>query len=395
MMSNVPTNRAAEWAVVERRALVTAGAGIAVCIIVAIFSWPHFVRAYLVAWNFWMAISLGSLVLLMTQYLTGGAWGLLLRRIFEAAAGNILMMGILFLVLLPGLPALYKWALPDVVAASEALRHKSGYLNPQAFWIRSAIYFVAWILLAWMLIVWSRRQDRGQRTVYLSERCQAVSGPGLVIYGITITLASVDWVMSLEPAWWSTIFPPLFAVGQMLAALAFGIIVLMCISAEPPPTVSVTSEQRRDLGSLLLAFVMVWAYLSFSQFMIIWSENLPEEIPWYVNRTRGGWQFVALSLVAFQFALPFLLLLMREAKTDARTLRRIAAVVLATCFIDLIWWVEAAYAQPVSLYVLVDVAALAAVGGIWTWLFARRLRNNPLLPVADPYLAEYLPEVAV
>src|SRR6185437_4791269 len=134
-----------------------------------------------------------------------------------------------------------------------------------------------------------------QRTISLSNRCQSLSGPGLVIYGVTITLASIDWVMSLEPAWYSTIFPPLFAVTQMLAALAFGIVALMCVAAGPLSRVSVTADQRRDLGNLLLAFVMVWTYFSFSQFMIIWSENLPEETPWYLNRLRGGWQFIAIG----------------------------------------------------------------------------------------------------
>jgi len=148
------------------------------------------------------------------------------------------------------------------------------------------------------------------------------------------------------------------------------------------------------LGNLLLAFVMMWAYLSFSQFMIIWSEDLPEETTWYLNRTRGGWQWIALALVVLQFTLPFLLLLSRDAKMNPRSLTRIAALVLVMRFIDMVWWVEAAYAEPVSLYLMIDVAALLAIGGIWMWFFARRLGRSPLLPVADPYLTEYLPEVA-
>src|SRR5690349_12186445 len=191
MRREVAATNEAAWMSFERRALVAAALGITVCVAAALFSWPRFMRAYLVAWNFWTAVSLGSLALLMIQYLTGGAWGLLLRRIFEAAAGNLLMMGVLLLVLLPGLPVLYQWALPEAVAASEVLQHKSVYLNPNAFWLRSAIYFAAWILLAWLLVGWSRRQDRGQRTVYLSDRCRAISGPGLVVYGVTITLASI------------------------------------------------------------------------------------------------------------------------------------------------------------------------------------------------------------
>jgi hypothetical protein len=198
--------------------------------------------------------------------------------------------------------------------------------------------------------------------------------------------------MSLEPAWYSSIFPPLFAVGQILSALAFSIVVLLFVANEASLVGVVRPTQRRDLGNLLLAFVMVWAYLAFSQYMIIWSENLAEEIPWYLNRTRGGWQWVALALVVLQFGLPFLLLLSRDAKTNAPSLARIAALVLAMRFIDVVWWVEGSFAEPVSFYLIFDVAALLAIGGIWIWLFARRLQRSPLLPVADPYLLEYLPE---
>jgi hypothetical protein len=384
-----------DWARIERRALVVGAAGALVCVATAVFSWPHFLRAYLVAWNFWAGVSLGSLALLMIQYITGGAWGLLLRRFLEAAAGNILLLGLLFLVMLPGLPMLYEWARPKAIAASAVLQHKSPYLNPHAFWMRAAIYFALWVLIAWLLNSWSRKQDRGQRTIYLSDRCRAISGPGLVIYGGTVTLASIDWVMSLEPSWYSSIFPPLFAAGQILSALAFSIAALLVVASYPPLDRNVLPDQRRDLGNLLLAFVMIWAYLSFSQFMIIWSEDLPEEIPWYLNRIRGGWQWIALALVLLQFALPFLLLLVREAKMNARSLTRIAVLVLAMRFIDMVWWVEAAYGEPVSLYLLVDVAALVAIGGIWIWFFARRLQRSSLLPIADPFFTEYLPEAAL
>jgi hypothetical protein len=394
MSHAVPTAITLDWALIERRALVAGAVGIAICGAAAIFSWQHFVRAYLVAWNFWAGISLGALALLMIQYLTGGAWGLLLRRILEASAGNILSLGILFLLLLPGLPALYEWARPEAVAASAMLQHKSAYLNSQAFVSRATIYFASWVSITWRLNSWSRRQDRGQRTVFLSDRCRLVSGPGLVMYGATVTLASIDWVMSLEPSWYSSIFPPLFAASQILSASAFSIAALLLVAGQPPLDGTVLPNQRRDLGNLLLAFVMMWAYLSFSQFMIIWSEDLPEETTWYLNRTRGGWQWIALALVLLQFALPFLLLLSREAKMNARSLTRIAVLVLAMRFIDMVWWVEAAYAEPVSLYLMIDIAALLAVGGIWIWFFARRLQRCPLLPLADPYLTEYLPEVA-
>ncbi len=227
------------------------------------------------AWTFWNGISLGALALLMIQYITGGAWGLLLRRIFEAAASNVALMAVLFLVLLLGLPSVYEWANPAAVAESPVLQHKQTYLNQHAFMIRAAIYLVLWTMMAWLLKSWSQKQDRIGASSALDDRCRTLSGPGLAIYGVTVTFASIDWVMSLEPEWYSTIFPPLYAVGQLLSALAFSIAVFMSLADHPPFVHILTSQQRRDLGNLLLAFVMLWAYLSFSQFMIIWSENLP------------------------------------------------------------------------------------------------------------------------
>src|SRR6476659_3078993 len=258
MSRALPATITTAWAKIERRALAVGAAGIVACAAGALLSWPHFLRAYLVAWNFWTGVSLGALALLMIQYLSGGAWGLLLRRFLEAAAGNILLLGLLFLVLLPGLPVLYTWARPEAVAESAVLQHKSAYLNQHAFLIRAAIYFVSWASIAWLLNSWSRKQDRGRHTVFLSDRCRTASGPGLVVYGATITLASIDWVMSLEPSWYSSIFPPLFAAGQILSALAFSIAALLLVASRPPVEAMILPNQRRDLGNLLLAFVMMW-----------------------------------------------------------------------------------------------------------------------------------------
>ncbi|HZZ27647.1 MAG TPA: hypothetical protein VFE46_06525 [Pirellulales bacterium] len=394
MISSMPSAVQVNWTLVQRRALVVAGGGIIMCAIGAVF-WPdHFFRAYLVAWNFWLGIALGSLVLLMTQYLTGGAWGLLLRRIFEAAAGTLPVVAILFLPLVAGLPQLYVWTQSQAVAESPELLHKAQYLNPVAFEIRAAIYLGLWIVLAVVLRHWSNLQDRLGPSADLSRRCGTLSGPGIVIYGLTITFASVDWVMSLEPRWYSTIYPPLFAAGQLLSGIAFSVAVIMWLAERGALAGALHTQHRRDLGNLVLTFVMLWAYLSFSQFLIIWAENLPEEIPWYLHRIQGGWQWTAMALVLFQFAAPFLLLLSREMKESSQRLAGIALLVLAMRFVDLYWWIEAAYPGGMSFYWVFDLAALAAIGGIWTWCFLWLLKRRPLLPTSDPYLAEYLPEVA-
>jgi hypothetical protein len=394
MSENASLVATVNWPRIQRQALIVCVLGIVACVVGAIFSPEHFFRAYLVAWNFWLAIALGSLVLLMMQYLTGGAWGMLLRRIFEAAAGTLPLLAILFLPLVAGLPKLYIWTDAQAVADTPELAHKAMYLNPQAFEIRAAIYLGLWSLLALLLIRWSSRQDRTGPSVDFSRRLSTLSGPGLVIYGFTITFASVDWMMSLEPKWFSTIFPPLYGAGQILSAMAFSIAVLMLLTNTPPLAGVIHTQQRRDLGSLLLTFVMMWAYLSFSQFLIIWAENLPEEIPWYLHRIDGGWQWAALALVFFQFVAPFLLLLSREVKENTQQMILLALLVLVMRFVDVYWWTEAAFPGGMSFYWLIDVAALAAVGGLWTWCFVWQLKRRPLLPTCDPYFAEYLPEVA-
>jgi hypothetical protein len=394
MNSTASANGIVNWELIQRRAITIGLFGIVACVFAAWFDLPHFLRGFLVAWNFWAGISLGALALLAMQYLTGGAWGLLLRRIFEASAANIALLAVLFLIMWTNLPAVFEWARPDVVSASSALQHKAAYLNPHAFTIRAAIYFGLWIVLAWLLKTWSLKQDRIGPSAAIADRCRLLSGPGLVIYGATATFAGIDWIMSLEPLWYSTIFPPLYAIGQILSGLAFSIAVLLLLARQGPLLKTLLPSQRRDLGNLLLAFVMVWAYLSFSQFLIIWSENLPEETTWYFNRIRGGWQWIAVVLIIFEFTVPFLLLLSRDTKTDSKRLMGVALLVLALRFVDIYWWVEAAYKGGMSFYWLMDVAAFAAIGGLWVWCFTWQLRRAALIPLADPYLPEYLPEVA-
>jgi hypothetical protein len=207
-----------------------------------------------------------------------------------------------------------------------------------------------------------------------------LSGPGLVLYGVTITLAAVDWSMSLEPYWYSTIYPVLYAVGQILTAFAFAVVVLTLLARGPLAGV-VRPQHLRDLGSLMLTFVMFWAYMSFSQFLLIWVGNLPEEIPWYLRRTRGGWQWVALALALLHFAVPFVLLLLRGVKEDGPWLMAVAGWLLLVRFLDVFWWIEPAYPHDGQyLFWLLDVGAVVGVGGVWVWWFVSLLRRGPLLP---------------
>jgi hypothetical protein len=238
-----------------------------------------------------------------------------------------------------------------------------------------------------MLNKWSFEQDR-TKDPKLSRKLEVISGPGLVLLGLTITFASVDWVMSLEPHWFSTMYGLIFVVGDVLATLSFAICVISYLSDREPLAGFLKVSHYHDLGNLMLAFVMLWAYLSFSQYLIIWSGNLPEETPWYIHRTGHGWSAIAIVLILFHFALPFVLLLSRNTKRAAATLVKVAGFVLLMRLVDLFWQVAPAFYEEQLTIHWLDIAAPVAIGGIWLWFFARQLKDKPLLPLHDPNLAE-------
>jgi len=270
-------------------------------------------RSYLIAYLFWFGVALGCLPLLMLHHLVGGAWGFAIRRILEAATRTLPLMLLLFLPVLFGTHSLYEWSRAEIVARDGILQAKHAYLNVPFFIVRAAVYFLAWITFASLLNRWSAEQDETGNPA-LIRRFQLLSAPGIVVYTLGISFAAIDWAMSLEPHWFSTIYGMLFIVGQSLAALAFVIPVAALLSESPPVSDFLTPDVFQDLGNLLLMFIMLWSYLSFSQYLIIWAGNLPVEIPWYVNRGRNGWQWVAAFLALVHFAIPFLLLLGRVNK---------------------------------------------------------------------------------
>lgn len=380
----------AGWSRVQRVALVVGVAALLVCLLAAVLKPGQFFYSYLLGFVFWINVALGSLAILMLHHLSGGGWGLVIRRLLEASVQTLPWMALLFLPLLFGLKELYEWARPEVVAHDEALRHKSPYLNVPFFLARAFLYFAIWIVMAHFLTRWSRQQDGSDdaQALRLAQRMQGVSGPGLVIYGLTVTFASVDWIMSLDAHWLSTIFGVLIMGGQVLSAFSLMIAVLVLLSGRKPLADFITPTHLHDLGKLLLAFVMLWAYFSFSQFLIIWSGNIPEETPWYLKRMHGGYGWVGLAVVLLHFALPFLLLLSRELKMRARWLGAVAAVVFIMRLVDLYWIIapEAHGAHLVKL--LTDLAAPAGIGGVWLAVFLWQLKDRPLIPLRDPYLLE-------
>jgi hypothetical protein len=381
-----------EWGQARRTALVVAGVGVAVFVVVGLLlllahgvtSPRQFFQSYLVAYIFWLSTALGSLALLMVQHITGGRWGLVIRRVLESGSRTLGLLALLFIPVLLGawVGGLYLWVHPG---DDENLIHKSAWLNIPLFLLRAVIYFAVWLLIASLLTRWSRQQD--EDAAFPPRRFRLLSGPGLALYGLTITFASIDWVMSLTPNWYSTIFPPLFATGQVLNGMAFAVTVFLLLAAHRPLSETLDPQLLRDLGNLLLAFIMLWAYMSFSQFLLVWVGNLPEETPWYLDRSRDYWWVLPLALFLLNFAVPFLLLLQRDVKEKPRRLAAIAVLILVMRFVDLFWWVEPAYPHNGQYaFWLLDLAAWAAVGGVWVWVFLGKLGERPLLPLHDPLL---------
>jgi hypothetical protein len=328
----------------------------------------------------------------------------LIRRQLEAGSHALWLMFILFLPIATiGLNSLYGWSLgPDAAesdAARELIKHKSSWLNQPGFIIRGVIYFAVWIGLAACLRRWSKRQDES-RDMGAVQRSQNLSGPGFVIYALAITFAAVDWVMSLDPEWYSTIFGLVTLIGQGVVALSFLITIGVYLSGREPMSRIYRPKHFHDQGKLLLTVVMIWAYFSFSQLLIIWSGNLTEEIPWYLERFKGQWRWIGVALIMLNFTLPFLLLLSRDLKHNRRRLMAVAWLLIAMRFADLLWMIapefdrahagqEPHYGLSVASYINY-IAAAVGVGGLWLGWFFYQLRQRALLPHNDPQLEEVL-----
>jgi len=368
---------------IQRRALLLGLAALILGMLDGIRAPEQFFRSYLLAFVFWLGFPLGCAAFLMVHHLTGGFWGLPIRRPLEAGTRTLPLLAVLLFPLLLGLGRLYSWTHSDIVAADEALQFKHPYLNVPFFLIRNAIYFLVWFALIYRLNRWSDDQDQTGNPL-LAARLENISGPGLVLYGLTVTFFSIDWIMSLEPHWFSTIFGMIFMVLQVLGALALVILVAGLLSESEPIAGAITPDRFNDLGNFVLTFVMLWAYLSFSQFLIIWTGNLTNEIPWYVTRAAGGWAVVAVSLIVLSFAIPFYLLLMRGIKRRVRILSILCGALLVINFADVYWMVAPAFEKAGPRLYLLDVLLPIGIGGIWVAAYVRQLKSRPLLPLHDP-----------
>ncbi len=352
------------------------------CIMGGVFNADQFFRSYLFAFVFWLGVGSGCLAALMLYHLVGGNWGFISRRLLEAGARTLPFMAVLAIPVLIGMHSLYRWTNPEVLAHDSVIQGKTWYLNVPFFIGRMVLYFVVWGILAYRLSSWSAEQDR-TGDPGIKERLKSISGPGLLAHCFVITFSIIDWIMSLQPDWFSTIFGMIFIVGQVLSALSLVVIILMMLSDQPPFAAALKPQHFHDLGNLMLTFVILWAYTSFSQFLLIWSGNLQDENPWYLRRLYHGWGYIAVLLVVFHFALPFLVLLTRYVKRNGRLLAMLSAAIIVIRIVDLYWNVEPAFHADYFFFHWLDLAAPIALGGLWLALFAWQLKSRPLIPLHD------------
>ena len=358
----------------------------------------EFYRAYLLGFLCWLGVALGSMVIVMIRHLTGGGWGTVIRRILGAAMRTLPLLAILFIPMIVAVwqHRMYPWAMPlesipDPHIREHLEKHsfiKESYLNFSGFFIRAIIYFAIWNVLSFLLSKWSKQTDHAGAPDN-SQRFKAVAGPGLILYAFTISFAAIDWVMSLDPSWISTIFGLILLIGEILSAMCFAVVVERILFDYKPMSEMLKPNFVHDHGKWMLTFIMVWAYFSFSQWLIIWAGNLPAEITFYLRRINGGWGYVALSLVLFHFAIPFAMLLSRQFKRNIRQLVWIAVLLLLMCYVDLFWIIEANFSSTFAI-TLADLVVPIAIGGIWLWYFFRNLGSLPLLPAYDTDAHEVL-----
>ena len=369
------------------RALGVGVLALGVCVVSGVFDPAQFFRSYLFAYLFWFGIALGSLAVLMVHHITGGAWGFIIRRFLEAAAMTLPLMALLFLPILFGLHSIYDWSHPDVIAAESVLQHKSHFfLNVSWFIVRAIVYFILWIALARVLRQSSLEQDKTGAPA-LTRRLQHLCGPGLVLYVLTVSLAAIDWIMSLEPKWFSTIFGMIIICGQALSAIAAMIVAAVWLAGGKLLSDLVEPEKLRDLGHILHAFMLLWTYMAFSQYLIIWSGDLANEAVFYVHRSQGGWQWVSLFIVVFHFFVPLTLLIFSGIKRNPRLLAGVATILLFAHLVDNFWLVQPTFYDSALRVHWMDILLPVGLGGLWIAAFIRQLRGHALIPFRDPRLA--------
>lgn len=354
---------------------------------------PEFFRAWLAPFIFWFLIAAGALAVLMLQYVTGGEWGVLIRRPLGAAARTVPLFLLLGLPIAFGLSSIYSWARPEA-AHDPLLVQKQLWLNPTGWLVRALIYFVLMSLWAWRIRVLSLDFAK-TRSPYTELSRRKWSAAGLLMIVLVLTLASVDWVMSLEPKWYSSMFGIAFTVGAGLSAFACVTFFLTLLADNEAMKGVLKPSHFRDLGNLMLAFTMLWAYTNFSQFLLIWYGNIKEETPYYLKRMHGVWGWMAGALIVFHFFLPFFMLLMRSIKDRPRTIAIVTIILLIMRFVDVYWLVAPAHYGEHFHFSWITIFAFLGIGGIWLWAFIQQLKGQTIIPIHESWVDEAIREGAL
>src|SRR3954453_11006067 len=385
---------------IYQRSLIVGIVFAIVSIILAIKNPDEFYRGYLLGFMCWLGVALGSMAIVMIRHLTGGGWGMVIRRILGGAMRTLPLLAMLFIPIIVAVlqHRMYPWLMPLNAIQDEHIRvhlekHnfiKAAYLNAGGFIVRAIIYFGIWNVLSFLLSMWSRQTDKPGAPDN-TQRFKAVAGPGLILYGFTITFAVIDWIMSLDPSWISTIFGLIILIGEVLSAMCFAVVVERILFNYKPMSEMLKPEFVHDHGKWILTFIMVWAYFSFSQWLIIWAGNLPNEITFYTKRLSFGWGKVGLFLALFHFVVPFAVLLSRPFKRNIRKLVWLAIWLMLMRWLDLFWIIEPNFSKGVAV-TIADLVVPIAIGGICFAYFFRMLNALPLVPAYDPSWGEVLEE---
>jgi hypothetical protein len=379
---------------VQSGGLFVGGVALLLAIFGALTSSEKFYHAYLFSYMWVLGLTLGSLGLLMLQHLTGGTWGIIIRRPLEAATKNIWLVLLMFIPIVMGMKYFYSgneaekgWLNSPKSGEGALSALQQIYLTSNWYLIRAAFYFVVWLGLVWIFNRWSKEQDANRDDRALRRRFKMFAGPGIILYVVAMSFASFDWVMSLSPHWASTIYGFIFVAGQIISSMSLMIAIVVLLAASKPYAEIVQKRHLHDLGKLLFAFNMLWAYFDFSQLLIIWSGNQPEEISFYMTRLRGGWGVFAVFVLLFHFAIPFSLLLSRDVKRTASLVSKVAVWMIFMRLADLFWMTRPEFTNQ-AFPTWLDFVVPIALVGLWLGFFAMNLKTMPLLPLGDPKLAE-------
>lgn len=349
----------------------------------------QFFFSYLTSFTFFTSLGLGALVLLMIHHLTRSEWGVVLRRIPEVLSSNLWIWGLFFIPLFFGMHSLYHWTHADAVASDPVLQGKVPYLNTTFFIIRQFIYFAIWGYLGYKLYNSSVEQD-GSGDWGIQTLQRRLSGPGTVIFAITISFASFDWIMALDPHWYSTMFGVYFFAMSFQAMFAGLILLILFLRNNDILANTIRTVHIRDLSLWMFAFTVFYAYIAFSQFLLIYYANIPEETVWYLERLNGGYEYLAFFYLFGRFVIPFIVLLGKKAKTNFKVVSSMAILILAAHLVEIYWLIMPVLHHHGVHFDWMTITAFIGLGGFFLGLFFHRFKKQKMVPVNDPKLSQSL-----